>query len=58
MTEFFFSYKKGGLRQGCLLSAYLFIICIELLTAKVRENKMIKLIIDVFILFFIYNTNT
>ena len=39
MTEFF--HIKRGLRQGCPLSAYLFIICIELLDAAVRENKNI-----------------
>ena len=39
MTEFF--HIKRGLRQGCPLSAYLFIICIELLAAAVRENKNI-----------------
>ena len=40
MTEFF-DIKKG-LRQGCPLSAYLFIICIELLAAAVRENEDFK----------------
>ena len=39
MTEFF--HIKRGLRQGCTLSAYLFIICIALLAAAVRENKNI-----------------
>ena len=39
ITEFF--HKQRGLRQGCPLSAYLFIICIELLAAAVRENKNI-----------------
>ena len=39
-----FFYIKKGLRQGCSLSAYLFIICIELLAAAVRENKKIKIL--------------
>ena len=42
MTDFF--YIKKGLRQGCFLSAYLCIICIELLAAAVRENKKIKIL--------------
>ena len=40
MTDFF-DIKKG-LLQGCPLSAYLFIINIELLAAAVRENKDFK----------------
>ena len=40
MTEFF-DIKKG-LRQGCPLSAYLFIIFIKLLAAAARENKDFK----------------
>ena len=40
MTVFF--YIKKGLRQGSSSSAYLFIICIELLAAAVRENKDFK----------------
>ena len=32
---------KRGLIQECLLSAYLFIICFELLAETVRENKNI-----------------
>ena len=40
MTEFFFHIKRG-LREEFPLSAYLFIICIELLALTVRENKYI-----------------
>ena len=39
MAEFF--HIKRCLRQGCPLSAYLFIICKELLAATVREKKKI-----------------
>ena len=37
MTEFF-PYQKG-FKADMSTSAYLFIICIELLAATVRENK-------------------
>ena len=32
-------YMIYDIRAGCPLSAYLFIICIELLAAAVRKNK-------------------
>ena len=40
MTAFFDINK--GLPKGCPLSVYLFIICVELLAAAVRENKDFK----------------
>ena len=37
------SFKLSrGVKQGCPLSAYLFIIAIEMLAAKIRSNNNIK----------------
>ena len=33
---------KGGVRQGCLLIPYLFIIVLELMGIEIREDKQIK----------------
>ena len=40
MTEFF--HIERGIRQGCPLSVYLFLLVAETLANKLRENKEIK----------------
>ena len=40
ISEWFF--PKRGVRQGCPISPYLFILVVELLAINIRENKSIK----------------
>ena len=40
MSNFFSIHR--GVRQGCPLSTYLFIICIELLSYKISTNEDLK----------------
>ncbi len=43
ISEWF--YPKQGVRQGCPISAYLFIMAVELLAIRIRENDNIRGII-------------
>ena len=37
------SFKMSrGIRQGCQVSALLFVLCVEVLAVKIRENRLIK----------------